>query len=160
MSMLVYACLKVMGRTGYQMLIDRSIETAKYFAELINKDDDFELVSEPELCILTYRYVPKVVKDYMQTCNLEEKEIINELLNDLTKFIQKKQRESGKSFVSRTRLTPKAHNGQTITVFRCVLANPLTTKEILKDILAEQKEIAKESWRSLPAILKQVTNVK
>ncbi|QTH62616.1 putative pyridoxal-dependent aspartate 1-decarboxylase [Psychrosphaera ytuae] len=156
MSMLVYACLKVMGRSGYQMLIDRSIDTAKYFAELIKQDPDFELVSEPELCLLTYRYVPKPVKDYMATCNQEEREIINELLNDLTKFIQKKQRESGKSFVSRTRLTPKAHNGQTITVFRCVLANPLTTKEILQDILAEQKEIAKDSWRSLPAILKKV----
>ena len=157
MSMLVYACMKVMGRQGYQMLIDRSINTANYFAELIRQNEDFELISEPELCLLTYRYVPKVVKDYMASCSQEEKEIINELLNDLTRFIQKKQRESGKSFVSRTRLTPKAHNGQTITVFRCVLANPLTTKEILQDILQEQKEIAKESWRSLPAILKKIT---
>ncbi len=157
MSMLVYACMKVMGRQGYQMLIDRSINTANYFADLIQQDDDFELITEPELCILTYRYVPKVVKDYMDSCNQEEKEIINELLNDLTRFIQKKQRESGKSFVSRTRLTPKAHNGQTITVFRCVLANPLTTEQILQDILEEQKQIAKESWRSLPAILSKVT---
>ncbi|MDA8621622.1 putative pyridoxal-dependent aspartate 1-decarboxylase [Psychrosphaera sp.] len=159
MSMLVYACLKVMGRSGYEMLIDRSIDTAKYFADLINAEEDFELVSEPELCLLTYRYVPKVVKDYMETCDVEEKHIINELLNDLTRFIQKKQRESGRSFVSRTRLTPKAHDGQTITVFRCVLANPLTTKDILKDILAEQKEIAKESWRSLPAILKKIASL-
>ncbi len=156
MSMLVYACLKVMGRRGYEILIDRSINTANYFAHLIEADDDFELVSEPELCLLTYRYVPKVVQDYMKVCDQDERQIINELLNDLTKFIQKKQRESGKSFVSRTRLTPQAHNGQTITVFRCVLANPLTTEQILKDILTEQKEIAKESWRSLPAILAKI----
>jgi glutamate decarboxylase len=157
MSMLVYACLKVMGQKGYQMLIDRSIDTATYFAELIKLDEDFELITEPELCLLTYRYVPKVVQQHLAGCDDEEREIINDLLNDLTRFIQKKQRESGKSFVSRTRLTPKTHNGQTITVFRCVLANPLTTKQILKDILAEQKEIARESWRSLPAILKKVT---
>lgn len=157
MSMLVYACLKVMGQKGYQMLIDRSIDTATYFAELIKQDEDFELITEPELCLLTYRYVPKVVQQHLAGCDDEEREIINDLLNDLTRFIQKKQRESGKSFVSRTRLTPKMHNGQTITVFRCVLANPLTTKQILKDILAEQKEIARESWRSLPAILKKVT---
>ena len=156
MSMLVYACLKVLGRKGYEILIDRSINTAKYFSGLIEQDADFELVSEPELCLLTYRYVPKVVQDYMKTCDADEKQIINELLNDLTKFIQKKQRESGKSFVSRTRLTPSAHNGQTITVFRCVLANPLTTQKILQDVLAEQKEIAKESWRSLPAILSKI----
>lgn len=152
-SMLVYACMKVMGRKGYEILIDRSIDTAHYFAELINNDPDFELVSKPELCLLTYRYVPKVVQDYLLTCDEEERVTINELLNDLTKFIQKKQRESGKSFVSRTRLTPKSHKGQTITVFRCVLANPLTTKEILHEILEEQKAIARESWRSLPAIL-------
>jgi glutamate decarboxylase len=100
--------------------------------------------------------VPKVVKDFMATCSTDEKIIINDLLNDLTRFIQKKQRESGKSFVSRTRLTPKMYGGQTITVFRTVLANPLTTHDILKDILQEQREIAKESWRSLPAILKKV----
>lgn len=156
MSMLVYACLKIMGRKGYQMLIDRSINTANYFADLIRKDDDFELITAPELCLLTYRYVPKAVKDFMATCGDDDKVIINDLLNDLTRFIQKKQRESGKSFVSRTRLTPKKYGGQTITVFRTVLANPLTTNEILKDILDEQREIAKESWRSLPAILKKV----
>jgi glutamate decarboxylase len=156
MSMLVYACLKVMGRKGYEMLIDRSIDNAEYFAELIIKDDDFELITQPELCILTYRYVPKMVQEFMSACSEEEQVIINDLLNDLTRFIQKKQRESGKSFVSRTRLTPKKYNGKTITVFRTVLANPLTTKQILQDILDEQREIAKESWRSLPAILKKV----
>ena len=119
------------------MLIDRSINTANYFADLIRKDDDFELITAPELCLLTYRYVPKAVKDFMATCGDDDKMIINDLLNDLTRFIQKKQRESGKSFVSRTRLTPKKYGGQTITVFRTVLANPLTTNEILKDILDE-----------------------
>lgn len=156
MSMLVYACLKVMGRKGYEMLIDRSIDNANYFADLIQKDDDFELITQPELCILTYRYVPKAVQDFMAMCGKDEKVIINDLLNDLTRFIQKKQRESGKSFVSRTRLTPQRYDGKTITVFRTVLANPLTTEQILKDILDEQREIAKESWRSLPAILKKV----
>lgn len=156
MSMLVYACLKVMGQKGYEMLIDRSINNAEYYASLIDKDDDFELITEPELCILTYRYLPKAVKNYLAVCSAEDKVVINELLNDLTRFIQKKQRESGRSFVSRTRLTPPIYNGQTITVFRCVLANPLTTQDILQDILDEQREIAQESWRSLPAILKKI----
>lgn len=155
-SMLVYACMKVMGRKGYEILIDRSIDTARYFADIITSHPDFELVSKPELCLLTYRYVPSAVQAYLSNCSDEDKRVINELLNDLTKFIQKKQRESGKSFVSRTRLTPQAHSGQTITVFRCVLANPLTTREILHEILEEQKEIARESWRSLPAILEKL----
>ncbi|GAM71691.1 glutamate decarboxylase [Vibrio sp. JCM 19236] len=67
---------------------------------------------------------------------------MNELLNSLTQFIQKRQRENGLSFVSRTTLTPHQFDNLTTTVFRVVLANPLTTKEILQNILKEQKEIA------------------
>ena len=62
MAMLVHACLRVIGRKGYEMLIDRSIVKARTFAELIKQDEDFELISEPELCLLTYRYVPKRFK--------------------------------------------------------------------------------------------------
>ena len=52
MAMLVHACLRVIGRKGYEMLIDRSIKKARYFADLIKADEDFELISEPELCLL------------------------------------------------------------------------------------------------------------
>lgn len=70
----------------------------------------------------------------------------------MTKFIQKRQRESGKSFVSRTRITPEAWDRRLTTVFRVVLANPLTTEQILKDVLDEQKDIAKQSLISFPKI--------
>ena len=63
MAMLVHACLKVIGRKGYEMLIDKSLEKARYFAELIKQTEDFELVTEPELCLLTYRCVPEKIKD-------------------------------------------------------------------------------------------------
>ncbi|MFX3720974.1 pyridoxal-dependent decarboxylase, partial [Streptococcus suis] len=61
-AMLVHACLRVIGRKGYEILIDKGIEKARYFADLVKADDDFELISEPELCLLTYRYVPKQIK--------------------------------------------------------------------------------------------------
>jgi glutamate decarboxylase len=64
---------------------------------------------------------------------------LNEALNSLTESIQKEQRASGKTFVSRTRLESAVYGGQVLTVFRVVLANPLTTPEILADILAEQR---------------------
>lgn len=143
MAMLVYAAMHIISRPGYELLIDQSINKARYFADLIKQQSDFELVSEPELCLLTYRYVPESVKLALEKADDADRTELNELLNELTKFIQKKQRETGKSFVSRTRLNPEAWSHQHIIVFRVVLANPLTGNEILTSVLEEQREIAK-----------------
>ncbi len=143
MAMLVHACLRVIGRKGYEMLIDRSIVKARTFADMIKQDEDFELISEPELCLLTYRYVPKEIQAKLKDADEETKLDIYASLNRFTASMQKRQREAGRSFVSRTRLTPAKYDHQPTVVFRVVLANPLTSKAILKDILAEQKELAK-----------------
>lgn len=87
----------------------------------------------------------------------EQKIEIYEHLDNLTKYIQKTQRETGKSFVSRTRLTPEVYQHQPTIVFRVVLANPLTTKEILQNVLIEQREIASSSEISLP-LLNQIVD--
>lgn len=142
MAMLVYSSMHILSRPGYELLIDNGIDKARYFADLINQEDHFELVTEPELCLLTYRYTPPRVQQAMQLATGKQKQKLNELLNSLTQFIQKRQRENGRSFVSRTTLTPIQFDSLTTTVFRVVLANPLTTKEILQNILQEQKEIA------------------
>jgi glutamate decarboxylase len=135
------------------MLINNSIDKAKHFANMIKQDPDFELITEPELCLLTYRYVPAETQQALAIANTEDKHLLHDLLNDLTKFIQKRQRESGKSFVSRTRLTPEKWDHKITTVFRVVLANPLTTNDILQNVLIEQKELAKDSLHSLPNLL-------
>jgi glutamate decarboxylase len=153
MAMLVHACLQVIGRQGYQILIDRSLEKARYFATLISHNIDFELITEPELCILTYRYVPAQVQKAMASASPEQLLRFNELLNGLTKFIQKRQREEGKSFVSRTRLTPARYQRQETIVFRVVLANPLTTEQILRDVLVEQDQLAQQDKEFYPKLL-------
>ncbi|MDG1733535.1 MAG: putative pyridoxal-dependent aspartate 1-decarboxylase [Thalassotalea sp.] len=142
MAMLVYASMHVISRPGYELLINQSIEKAKYFANLIELDDDFQLVTEPELCLLTYRYVPKAVQDFLKTASKENEYKINIELDKLTKSMQKRQRETGQSFVSRTRIEVDIPLLEKISVFRVVLANPLTTQEILEAILVEQKQIA------------------
>lgn len=142
MAMLVHACLSIIGRKGYEMLIDKSLEKARYFAELIKQTDDFELVTEPELCLLTYRYVPEKIKEVLKTADEQTKLDIYAALNRFTASMQKRQREAGRSFVSRTRLTPYQYDNLPTVVFRVVLANPLTSNQILHDILAEQRELA------------------
>ncbi len=159
MAMLVYAAMHIISRPGYELLIDQSIEKARYFADLIKQQDDFELVSKPELCLLTYRYLPPVIREALAQAEGSQKEQLNELINELTQFIQKRQRETGKSFVSRTRLNPDQWQRMNTIVFRVVLANPLTTKEILSSVLDEQREIAKQAPNLMKRIQQLVVDI-
>lgn len=145
MSMLIHSGLKIIGREGYEILIDEGIEKARTFADMINEDPDFELITKPELNILTYRYCPAVVQQALAVADKRQAERLNTSLNRISKYLQKTQRERGKAFVSRTRLEPARYHHFPCIVFRVVLANPLTTPDILTDILDEQKELAQES---------------
>ncbi len=159
MAMLLFSSFNIMGKTGYQLLIDQSIARAKYFAELIQSQEDFELITEPELCILTYRYVPKVVKEAFNQTDEHTRKKIHTWLNELTISIQKHQREAGQSFVSRTQLMPHRYKKWETHVFRVVLANPLTTEDILKKIINEQKMIAEEKLRATHLFQQQFINL-
>jgi glutamate decarboxylase len=143
MAVLVHAGLHIIARSGYELLIDQGIEKARHFADLIKATPDYELVTEPELNILTYRYVPQFVRKLLDSDDMALRDRTNTLLNTITKGIQKTQRGLGRSFVSRTQLNPERYDRQAIIVFRVVLANPLTTMDILEGILEEQREIAK-----------------
>ena len=151
MAMLVYASLNILGRQGYELLINQSIEKARRFADMIDKHAEFELITQPTLSLLTYRVVTPMVEELLNTASADVREQVNRLLNELTVSVQKQQREAGKSFVSRTRLTTERYPDQPVTVFRVVLANPLTTDEDLQNILSEQSEIAKRcnQWQQL-----------
>ncbi|MBU2897086.1 pyridoxal-dependent aspartate 1-decarboxylase PanP [Vibrio hepatarius] len=153
MAMLVYAAMHIISRPGYELLIDQSIDKARYFAELIKQQDDFELVSEPELCLLTYRYIPEKVRKALDIADHEQKVHLNGLINELTQFIQKRQRETGKSFVSRTRLNPQQWDRLDTIVFRVVLANPLTGHDILSSVIEEQRAIASQAPNLMAKIL-------
>ncbi|WP_100637984.1 pyridoxal-dependent aspartate 1-decarboxylase PanP [Marinobacter salexigens] len=144
MSMLIHSGLKILAREGYEILIDQGIEKAATFAEMIEAQPDFELVTRPELNILTYRYCPENVQQALALADPLQAEKLNACLNSITKFVQKTQRERGKAFVSRTRLEPAHYYHFPCIVFRVVLANPLTTPEILADILEEQRELSGE----------------
>ncbi|RUO80664.1 putative pyridoxal-dependent aspartate 1-decarboxylase [Idiomarina tyrosinivorans] len=152
MAMMVFSALHVIGRRGYELLIDNSIEKAHYFADLIRQQDDFEVITDPELCLLTYRYVPEPVKHVLEQGNAEHIKRLTPHLNALTRYIQKRQREDGQSFVSRTKLTPHQYHSEPTVVFRVVLANPLTTEAMLADVLAEQRKIASRATSLLGAL--------
>jgi glutamate decarboxylase len=149
MAMMVHASLHILGRQGYELLIDQSLQKARQFADIITQHPEFELTTEPTLCILTYRIRPSSVIHELKS--KQGSQHINQQLDELTVSVQKQQREAGKSFVSRTRLSIEQYPDQSITVFRVILANPLTTKAHLEEILDEQLTIAQatQQWTQL-----------
>ena len=153
MALLVHAGLSIIGRKGYELLIDLGIERARTFATMIQRHPDFELTSEPELNILTYRYCPRAVQKILAEAPADRAAAINALLDQVCQLLQKHQREAGKTFVSRTRLRTARYREE-ITVLRSVLANPLTTDDILTSVLTEQCEIVQQ--QEIQALLRQV----
>lgn len=138
-SLILDCTLKIMGSRGYALLIEHGIETARRFAEEINKRADFELITYPELNILTYRICPGHLqgnkKRALHQCPIEA----DDRLNDINMTVQRLQREAGRSFVSRTTL--KRCNRRDTVVLRAVIMNPMTDMAILRDILDEQEAI-------------------
>ncbi len=155
-ALMLHAGLSIIGRKGYELLIDMGIEKAKTFAGMIRQHPEFELTSAPELNILTYRYCPQPVQQALYKATGQQAECINRLLDQVNQLLQKDQREAGKTFVSRTRLQVSAYN-RPITVLRVVLANPLTTDEILTSVLEEQCTIVLQ--QDIQALLSQVEKI-
>ena len=137
----------------YRYLLD-GIDLARAFAREIGARSDFELITPPELNILTYRFCPAALRRVLSEGDVEQKRRINRELNEINIVVQRTQREAGNSFVSRTVLNMRNmpeyaagyQPGDNMVVLRCVLMNPLTTLEILKDILDEQEEIYRDRF--------------
>ncbi len=138
-SLILDSALKIMGTQGYALLIEHGIKTAEKFAREIDRRPDFELVTPPQLNILTYRLYPQAMRPAAG-----EKAATAPRLNKINKLLQRLQREAGRSFVSRTTLNLSTAPGDDTVVLRCVIMNPMTTLEILKEILDEQSNIYRE----------------
>jgi glutamate decarboxylase len=147
-SLILDSTLKIMGTQGYALLIEHGIEVARQFAAEIQSRPLFEMITPPELNILTYRLFPPTKRILgrlrLEQGTAEEASGINKQLNAINRKVQQLQREAGKSFVSRTTLRVHQYPGQDIVVFRCVIMNPMTTLDVLREILDEQEEIYRQ----------------
>ncbi len=85
--------------------------------------------------------MPPDLKSKLDKASKDKKEEIINLLNDINIKVQRKQREQGQSFVSRTRFILPGNGKTESVVLRCVIMSPLTDINILKEILDEQEDI-------------------
>lgn len=137
MATFLHGALHIIGRTGYRSLIDDGIEKAEFFARSIEARPELELLAEPQLNIVVYRFVSAPLRAAVRSGTLDA--AANETLDDLNRRLQDTQRERGTSFVSRTTLSHTRYRSiSPVVSLRAVLANPLTTREDILAMLDEQ----------------------
>ena len=143
MALLVHAALQVIGHKGYEALFNASMDKARFFADIVAAMDGFELLFDPPLNIVNYRYIPAACRARLRDGRLDAAD--NQAINDINQRIQEAQFERGSSFVSKTTLRNTRYGADCpIVVFRVVLANPLTTQSDIHQVLEDQLSIARE----------------
>lgn len=139
MVLYLHAALHILGRAGYARLIDDSLGKARQMAEQIRRRPEFELLAEPQTNVVLYRYVPPAGLRDAGAPTGEDREG----LNAFNERLQKAQRQTGRTYVTRTTLNwTRCHRGEPVVALRAVVANPLTTDEDIAAVLNDQHRIA------------------
>lgn len=143
MALFLHAGLNLIGLKGYEFLIDEGIRKTQYMAARIRILPDFELIAEPDINILIYRYVPESLRERAAKNQLTETD--HQLINQFNERLQKTQRQAGRTFISRTMKTAICLGKEIpIAALRAVIANPLTTEDDIDAVLNDQMQIALE----------------
>ncbi|MBW4506984.1 MAG: putative pyridoxal-dependent aspartate 1-decarboxylase [Scytonematopsis contorta HA4267-MV1] len=143
MALFLHAGLNLIGLKGYEFLIDEGIRKTQYMAACISVKPEFELLAEPDMNLLLYRYIPEPLRELALQKQLTETD--NQKISQFNEYLQKAQRQAGRTFISRTTKTSTCFGQSiTITALRAVIANPLTTEDDIDAVLIDQIQIASE----------------
>lgn len=140
-SLILNSAFEIMGGRGYALLIDHGIEIAREFAKEIQRRPLFQLITPPQLNILTYSLFPEYISRHWDTADAQQRKTMIQEMDRINCVVQRLQREAGKSFVSRTTLKRPAYLGGDRGVLRSVIMNPMTNMDIIREILDEQENI-------------------
>ncbi len=142
MALYLHASLHLLAGSGYEKLIDRGMQLADYIKNLLKKTETFEILWEPEINVVNYRFIPKKYRQQCREGKLTSLE--NDKINQINSYIQQKQFERGQSFTSMTWI-PYLKGNEEVVSLRVVLLNPLIQQTDITDVFAEQIAIA-EQW--------------
>ncbi len=62
-SFAVWATLKAYGREGHRRIVEHCLDLAQHFAEAVRRTPDLELLNDPQLNIVSFRYNPGGLDD-------------------------------------------------------------------------------------------------
>lgn len=109
----LWMIIKYFGHEGLASIIREHIRLAKLFASWVENDSDFELLAPVPFAVVCFRFKPKEVKD-------ENK------LNELNEKLMNTVNESGKIYISHTKLNGKF-------TLRFSVGNIRTTEDHIRD---------------------------
>jgi putative pyridoxal-dependent aspartate 1-decarboxylase len=168
-----WASLKIMGKDGYKLLLEQAQGAVLTFRKILENAGSFEILNDPELFILNYRFVPQFVMEKLdalervkdspsnRTGRREAKKQetrINRTLNALNVHLQKSIRMDDTTFVSRTTIESTRYRPQGIVVLRAVLINPLINERILEEIVSTQHRIGQSLADNYEPMLRQAVS--
>jgi putative pyridoxal-dependent aspartate 1-decarboxylase len=166
-----WASLKIIGRKGYGLLFKHARESTDYLRKILNNCGNFEILNNPELFILNYRFIPLTVRKQIsiwKNTDLSTEETgyshktrrkirdANRLINGLNVKLHRELRRDDTTFVSRTTLESTPYRPQNIVVLRAVPINPLTEKNVLDEIVSTQNRIGLRIWQEFESAYVQI----
>ena len=142
-----WTSLKVFGSNGFKLLFENAFALTAQLKDLVEAHENFEVMNTPELFIFNYRFVPAAVQTFLAAqADPGRIERINEIINMMNIELHRAIRKKDTSFVSRTVLESTRYAPQPLVVLRAVTINPLTTGEILKEIVDEHNRLGLELY--------------
>jgi len=126
----IWLTLRYYGVRRIAAAIKEDNALAAYLAELVEQADDFELLSQPQLSICCFRYVPPVMGLHSGT---KENEAAESELNKLNERIMYAVQRGGRAYLSSATIHGKFALRACITNFRTTRADIEQTLEIIRE---------------------------
>lgn len=150
-SLYLHAALNVIGRQGYEQIVDTNILRARQMAQLIVASDEFELLVEPETNIILYRYLPPNYRSTFKSRTLTLQE--NQEISQFNVALQQRQFQEGRTYVAQTAIgSVKLYPNTNIVALRALISNPKTQychiQEVLKDQIRVANKLRHSNWSS------------
>jgi L-2,4-diaminobutyrate decarboxylase len=120
----LFVSFHALGRKTFAEMIDYTIDLAQETAKILGEDPDFELMNQPEINAVVFRYCPQG----------KEKLNDSEWLNRVNGLIRTKLLEQGHTVLARTRVNQFVY-------LKLTLLNPRTTVEDIKAIVSQMKQL-------------------
>jgi glutamate/tyrosine decarboxylase-like PLP-dependent enzyme len=121
-SFAVWATLRAYGREGQRRIVEHCLDIAKYFANRVRETEGLELMNDPQLNIVAFRYNPGGLSD--------------EALNRLNERLGEAVLADGRFLVGTSRMGPD-------TIFRPAFSNWRTRQEDIDEFAHVVLEIAR-----------------
>ena len=120
-SFAVWATLKAYGREGQQRVVEHCLDITQHFAEKVREADDFELMNDPHLNVVSFRYNPGGMGD--------------DALDQLNEALGEAVLADGRFLVGTSKMGAR-------TIFRPAFSNWRIREEDVEEMLEVIREVA------------------